>query len=57
MEYVSGSQTNGMPIPPGVTAITDLKNQKRASKTLSKAASSIKNVDNNINHGRTSVHR
>ena len=39
MEYVSGSQTNGMPIPPGVTAITDLKNQKRANKTLSKAVS------------------
>ena len=39
MEYVSGSQTNGMPMPPGVTAITDIKNQKRANKTLSKAVS------------------
>ena len=39
MEYVSGSQTNGMPMPPGVTAITDLKSQKRANKTLSKAVS------------------
>src|SRR5450756_1648182 len=39
MEYVSGSQTNGMPMPPGVTAITDIKNQKRAGKTLSKAVS------------------
>ena len=26
-------------MPPGVTAITDLKNQKRANKTLSKAVS------------------
>src|SRR5580765_3896595 len=39
MEYVSGSQTNGMPMPPGVTAITDIKSQKRANKTLSKAVS------------------
>src|SRR3954452_15891035 len=39
MEFVTGSQTNGMPMPPGVTAITDLKNQKRANKTLSKAVS------------------
>src|ERR1022692_2633922 len=39
MEYVSGSQTNGMPLPPGVTAITDIKYPKRASKTLSKAVS------------------
>ncbi len=39
MEFVTGTQTNGMPMPPGVTAITDLKNQKRANKTLSKAVS------------------
>src|SRR5665647_2888192 len=39
MEYVSGSQTNGAPMPPGVTAITDIKNQKRVTKTLSKAVS------------------
>src|SRR2546421_12980423 len=40
MEIVSASsQTNGMPMPPGVTAISDLKNQKRANKTLSKAVS------------------
>ena len=39
MEHVSGSQINGMPMPPGVTAITDVKNQKRANKTLSKAVS------------------
>ena len=31
------SDTNGLPVPPGVTPITDLKNQKRSSKTLSKA--------------------
>src|ERR1035437_9513970 len=39
MEYVSGSPINGMPMPTGVTAITDIKNQKRANKTLSKAVS------------------
>src|SRR5512140_2158824 len=39
MEFVTGSQTNGMTMPPGVTPITDLKNQKRANKTLSKAVS------------------
>src|SRR5665811_1914466 len=39
MEYVTGSQTNGMPMPPGVTTITDVKNQKRANKTLCKAVS------------------
>ena len=39
MEYVNGSQTNGFPLPPGVTAITDIKAQKRANKTLSKAVS------------------
>src|ERR1039457_7282871 len=39
MEYVSESQTNGMPMPPGVTAITDVKSHKRANKTLSKAVS------------------
>jgi hypothetical protein len=39
MEFVTGTQTNGMPMPPGVTPITDLKNQKRANKTLSKAVS------------------
>src|SRR5664280_2139426 len=39
MEYVSGNQTNGMPLPPGVTAITDIKAQKRATRTLSKAVS------------------
>ena len=39
MEFVSGTHTSGMPMPPGVTAITDLKNQKRANKTLSKAVS------------------
>src|ERR1022692_2968653 len=38
MEYASGSRSDGMPLPPGVTAITD-RNQKRASKTLSKAVS------------------
>src|SRR2546425_8385658 len=37
MQQVTGIETNGMPIPPGVTTINDLKNQKRASKTLSKA--------------------
>ena len=37
MQPVTGSPTNGLPMPPGVTPITDLKNQKRASKTLSKA--------------------
>src|ERR1039458_2420025 len=39
MEYLSGSQTNGMPMPPGVMAITDIKAQKRATRTLSKAVS------------------
>src|ERR1035441_3337385 len=39
MEYASGSHSSGMPMPPGVTAITDIRNQKRASKTLSKAVS------------------
>ena len=38
MEYASGSHSDGMPMPPGVTAITD-RSQKRASKTLSKAVS------------------
>jgi len=38
MEYVSGTE-NGVSLPPGVTPINDLKNQKRASKTLSKAVS------------------
>ena len=38
MEYVSGSQITDMPLPPGVTAITD-KNPKRANRTLSKAVS------------------
>src|ERR1035437_8082748 len=39
MEYVTASQTNGTPMPPGVTAITDIKSQKRTTKTLSKAVS------------------
>src|SRR6516225_5843785 len=39
MEYVSGTETNGLPVPPGVATINDLKNQKRANKTLSKAVS------------------
>src|SRR5436305_7056473 len=39
MEYVTGSEHNGLAMPPGVTPITDLKNQKRANKTLSKAVS------------------
>src|SRR6266581_4243395 len=39
MQYVTGTETNGITMPPGVTAITDLKNQKRANKTLSKAVS------------------
>src|ERR1035441_1975866 len=38
MEYTSGSRSENMPMPPGVTAITD-RTQKRASKTLSKAVS------------------
>src|SRR5438045_634760 len=38
MEYVSGTE-HSVSMPPGVTPITDLKNQKRASKTLSKAVS------------------
>src|SRR5258705_9667455 len=33
---VTGIETGGMPMPPGVATINDLKNQKRASKTLSK---------------------
>src|SRR3954454_25024832 len=37
MEYVTGIESNGLSMPPGVTPINDLKNQKRASKTLSKA--------------------
>src|ERR1044071_3491539 len=37
MQQLTVSEGNGLPMPPGVTAITDLKNQKRASKTLSKA--------------------
>src|SRR5215468_3137047 len=37
MQQVTANETNGLPMPPGVTPITDLKNQKRASKTLSKA--------------------
>src|SRR5258705_11995292 len=36
MHHVTGIETE-LPMPPGVTPITDLKNQKRASKTLSKA--------------------
>ena len=39
MEHASGSHPDGMPMPPGVTAITDIRNQKRANKTLSKAVS------------------
>ena len=38
MEFMSGTE-NGVSLPPGVTPITDLKNQKRANKTLSKAVS------------------
>src|SRR5947207_10860265 len=38
MHHVSGIETD-LPLPPGVTPINDLKNQKRASKTLSKAVS------------------
>ena len=37
MQQVTANEVNGLPMPPGVTPITDLKNQKRASKTLSKA--------------------
>src|SRR5512133_2912247 len=37
MQQVTANETNGVPMPPGVTPITDLKNQKRANKTLSKA--------------------
>src|SRR5215831_13017253 len=37
MQQLTANETNGLPMPPGVTPITDLKNQKRASKTLSKA--------------------
>src|SRR3954471_3070393 len=39
MEYVTGIESNGISMPPGVTPINDLKNQKRASRTLSKAVS------------------
>ena len=38
MEFMSGTD-HGVSLPSGVTPITDLKNQKRASKTLSKAVS------------------
>src|SRR5260370_969628 len=37
MQQVTANEFNGLPMPPGVTPITDLKNQKRANKTLSKA--------------------
>src|SRR5216684_1887358 len=37
MQHVTGLETDGLPLPPGVTPINDIKNQKRASKTLSKA--------------------
>jgi Flp pilus assembly protein TadD len=38
MEFMSGTE-NGVSLPPGVTPISDLKNQKRANTTLSKAVS------------------
>src|SRR5260370_22683 len=38
MEYVAGIE-NVVSMPPGVTPINDLKSQKRANKTLSKAVS------------------
>src|ERR1035441_5516131 len=39
MEYASGTHSGGMPLPPGVTPITEIRNPKRANKTLSKAVS------------------
>jgi tetratricopeptide (TPR) repeat protein len=39
MEFMTGTESGGMHMPPGVTPINDVKNQKRASKTLSKAVS------------------
>jgi Flp pilus assembly protein TadD len=39
MEFLTETETIGFPPAPGVTSINDLKNQKRASKTLSKAVS------------------
>src|SRR5438105_11873204 len=36
MHHVTGIETD-LPMPPGVTPITDIKNQKRGGKTLSKA--------------------
>ena len=39
MEFVTGTESEGMPIPPGVTPIKDGKNASRASKALSKAVS------------------
>src|ERR1019366_8439382 len=38
MEYTSGSRSENMPMPPGVTAISN-RSQKRPSKTPSKAVS------------------
>ena len=37
MQQVTANDVNGLSIPPGVTPINDLKSQKRANKTLSKA--------------------
>src|SRR5207253_1924194 len=39
MEFLTETETTGFPPSSGVTPINDIKNQKRASKTLSKAVS------------------
>ena len=39
MEFMTGTETGAPTMPPGVTSITELRQQKRASRTLSKAVS------------------
>ena len=39
MEFLTGTESEGLRLPPGVTPIHDVKNQKRANKTLSRAVS------------------
>src|SRR5207253_1670737 len=39
MEFMTGTETGGPVMPPGVTSINDLRSQKRVSRTLSKAVS------------------
>jgi len=39
MELMTGLNTGSQAMPPGVTSISELKQQKRVSRTLSKAVS------------------